>query len=139
MRFAIVFALCLAVLVPASFVLAQSDVADQIVPCGSGGDFCNLCDLVQLAQNLINIGIFITVALSAVTFAVAGLKYMTAGGDTTKAIAARKMFTNVAVGLIIILGAWIGVDTLMKTVTDESRFGPWNDMGCSQTGSSLRF
>lgn len=139
MRYAVVFALCLAVFVPASFVLAASDVADQIVPCGSGDDFCNLCDLVQLAQNLINIGIFITIALSAVTFAVAGLKYMTAGGDATKATAARKMFTNVAVGLIIILGAWIGVDTLMKTVTDESKFGPWNSMGCSQTGSSLRF
>ena len=124
---------------PASFALAASDVADQIVPCGSGSDFCNLCDLVQLAQNLINIGIFITIALSAITFAVAGLKYMTAGGDVSKATEARKMFTNVAVGLIIILGAWIGVDTLMKTVVrDDTGFGPWNSMGCSQ-GRSLNF
>ena len=134
-RFVVIVALCVLILVPISFALAEADVATQIVPCGQGGTFCGLCDLVQLAQNLINIGIFITIALSAMTFAFAGLKYMTAGGDPGKATDARKLFTSVAIGLVIILGAWVGVDTLMKTVVDDAKFGPWNSLGCSQTAA----
>ncbi len=137
-RFASVVALCGTVLVPTSFALAQGDVSEYIVPCGQGGNFCGLCDLVQLAQNLINIGIFITIALSAMTFAFAGYKYMTAGGDPGKVTEARKMFTSVAIGLIIILGAWVGVDTLMKTVVDDAKFGPWNSLGCSNTASFIK-
>ena len=132
-RFAVVVALCGVILVPASFVFAQGDVSEYIVPCGQEGTFCNLCHLVKLASNLINIGIFITIALSAMTFAYAGLKYMTAGGDPGEATKARTMFTSVAIGLVIILGAWVGVDTLMKTVVDDAKFGPWNSIGCSQT------
>lgn len=119
---------------PFSFALAQGTLPSQIVPC-SGVD-CNLCHLVELAQRLINIGIFITIALSAMTFSYAGGMYLTSMGDITKATKARKVFTSVAVGLMIILGAWLGVDTLMKTLVDEQRFGPWNSIGCNQ---SLRF
>ena len=134
MKFLAIPMLSLMLLIPVSFALAQGDVSTQIVPCGSGTNFCTLCDLVSLAQNLINIGIFITITLSAITFAVAGMKYMSSGGgDSGKATEARKMFTRVAVGLVIILGAWVGVDTLMKTVLDEQKFGPWNSIGCSQS------
>jgi hypothetical protein len=136
-RFAVIAALCLIVLAPVSLAFAQGDLASQIVPCGQEGNYCNLCHLVSLAQNLINIGIFITIALSAMTFAVAGLKYMSSGGDTGKATEARKMFTSVVIGLIIILGAWVGVDTLMKTVVDDAEFGPWNSIGCGQ-GATFR-
>ncbi|MBI2048478.1 MAG: hypothetical protein HYT30_00930 [Parcubacteria group bacterium] len=133
MKFLAIFILCLVLMAPVSVALAQGDVSGSIVPCGNDGNFCTLCDLVSLAQNLINIGIFIAITLSAVTFAVAGIKYMSAGGDPGKATDARKMFTKVVVGLVIILGAWVGVDTLMKTVLDEQKFGPWNSIGCSQT------
>jgi hypothetical protein len=126
----IIFAACSLVLIPISFALAQGNLPSQIVPCN--GPDCNLCHLVELAQRIINIGIFITIALSAMTFAYAGFLHLTAGGDIGKAKSARQIFTKVAVGLMIILGAWIGVDTLMKTVVDESKLGPWNSIGCGQ-------
>lgn len=129
--FATIFALILTV---PNLIFAQGSLPTQIVPCS--GVNCNLCDLVKLAQNVINIGIFITIALSAMTFAYAGGLYLMSGGDVAKATKARKVFTSVAVGLMIILGAWLGVDTLMKTVTDQQKFGPWNSIGC---GQSLRF
>ena len=133
-----VAAFAVVLIVPFSFAAAQGAVSDSIVPCGSGSNFCTLCDLVKLASNLINIGIFIAVTLSAITFAIAGLKYMSSGDDASKAAEARKMLTKVVVGLVIILGAWVGVDTLMKIVLDEQKFGPWNSIGCSQTASLLR-
>jgi hypothetical protein len=129
MKFVAIFALSFFAFVPTAF--AQSGLPSRIVPCD--GVNCNLCHLVDLAQNLINIGIFISITLAAMTFAYAGFLYLSTGGDVSKATTARQIFTKVAIGLAIILGAWIGVDTLMKTVVDESKFGPWNGIGCGQT------
>ena len=64
-------------------------------------------------------------------FAYAGWKYMTAGGNIGKATQARDIFTNVAIGLVIILAGWLVVDTVMKTLVKEhAGFGPWNKI-CS--------
>jgi len=132
MRFIAIFSLSFFAFVPTAF--AAGGLPSRIVPCD--GVNCNLCHLVDLAQNLINIGIFITITLAAMTFAYAGYLYLSAGGDVTKATRARQIFTKVAVGLVIILGAWIAVDTLMKTVVrEDSKLGPWNSIGCGQTAS----
>ena len=106
------------------FVFAQAGLPSQIVPCN--GVDCNVCHLAKLAQNIINTGIFITIFLSAVLFAYAGFLYL-----SNEAIGAqqqaKKIFGNVAIGLCILLAAWLVVDTLMKSVLGGS-FGPWNDV-----------
>ena len=109
--------------VPA-LALAQGGLPDKIVPC-SGVD-CTFCDLAQLAQNILNTGIFVAVFLSAVLFAYAGWLYLSneALGEQMRA---RAMFQNVAFGLAIILGAWLFVDTLMKTLLGGS-YLPWNSV-----------
>lgn len=106
------------------FAYAQG-LPDRIVPCD--GVNCTICDIATLAQNVLNTGIFVAVFLSAGLFAFAGIKYVTAGGDTGKVGAARKIFWNVTLGLVIILAGWIVVDTLMKTLT-RGDFGPWNSV-----------
>ena len=98
-----------------------------IVPQNCSGPDCTICDLVTLAQNILNTGIFIVIFLSAILFAYAGWLYLTSGiedlGDAKKA---RSMFKNVVFGLIIILGAWLFVDTIMRTLTG---------VGLSSTGN----
>lgn len=90
---------------------------------------CSICDIAQLAQNVVNAGIYIAVFLSAVLFAYAGWKYITAGGDPGKAGDARKIFWTVGVGLVLILAAWLIVDIIMKMLVNESAlFGPWNEV-----------
>ena len=135
MRRAAIFVFCLLVLAPTSFALAQSDLPNQIVPCDGVG--CGFCDLVELAQRLINTGIFITIVFSATLFAYAGILYLSSGGDAGKAGKARGIFAHVAGGIIIILCAWLGVDTLMRTMVG-AEFGPWNSIGCSQTAGFTR-
>lgn len=103
---------------------AQAGLPAKIVPCD--GVNCTVCDLAKLAQNLLNAGIFIAVFLSAMIFAYAGWIYMTQ--ETMGAQGnARAMFTNVTLGLCIILGAWIFVDTIMKTMLGGS-YLPWNSV-----------
>lgn len=107
-------------------VLGQG-LPSQIVPesCNQPGGCQNICDVALLAQNVLNTGIFLAIFLSAFLFAYAGWEAVTAGGNTEKFNAARRVFTNVAIGLVVILAGWIIIDTLMKSVTN-AQFGPWN-------------
>lgn len=99
----------------------------QIVPtsCLGDGGCKSICDIALLAQNLLNTGIFIAIFISAILFAYAGWQAVTAAGNAEKFGQARAVFSNVLIGLIIILAGWIVIDTLMKTLTNAS-FGPWN-------------
>ena len=111
----------------------QNVLPSKIVPCDGtnygGGKECTVCDIATLAQNVINTGIYIAVFLSAILFAWAGWKYLTHGANPGEATKATKIFSAVATGLIIILGAWLLIDTLMKVlVGGNSQFGPWNKL-----------
>lgn len=102
-----------------------------IVPCtGALGDNpCDLCDIAQLAQNVLNGGIYVAVFLSAILFAYAGVMYLTAGGEPGKASEAKKIFWNVGAGLLLILAAWLIVDLIMGVMTNrDALFGPWNQI-----------
>lgn len=127
----------LAVFLAPTLTLAAG-LPSQIVTC-TGID-CGVCDLAQLAQNVLNTGIYIAVFLSAVLFAYAGAIMATAGGNTEKISSARGIFTNVAIGLVIILAGWLVVDTLMRTlVGSNSSFGPWNRICSTASIPSERY
>lgn len=103
---------------------AQGGLPKKIVPCN--GIDCTVCDLALLAQNIINTSIFMMVFISALLFAYAGLLYLTSAVED-KVSHAKSIFRNVALGLVVMLAAWLVVDTLMKSVLGGN-FGPWNDI-----------
>lgn len=120
----------LAALLP-YFAFAQQGgggLPDKIVPCN--GIDCKCEHLVQLAQNLINGGIFLSIFLAALLFAYAGWLYMSneAIGQKDKA---KKLFGNVAIGLIVIMVAWLVVDTLMSSLLKDNIV--WNNI-CTGLG-----
>lgn len=99
-----------------------------IVPdeCNEIGGCQSICDIAQLAQNVLNAGIYIAIILSAFMFAWAGWRAMTSGGNTEQYAQAKKIFGNVLIGLIIILVGWIVIDTLMRTFVGVNPGLPWN-------------
>ncbi len=101
---------------------ASAQLSGPLVPC-SGID-CTVCHLAQLAQNLLNGGIFLAVFMTGIIFAWAGFLMLTSSVSDNIS-KAKKMFFNTALGLVIILVAWLVVDTLMKTLLGGT-FGPWN-------------
>jgi hypothetical protein len=119
-------ALLLVLVMAPSFALAAG-FPTQIVPsdCSGPGGCQSICDLATLAQNILNAGIYLAVFLSAVLFAWAGWKYLSAGGSPGEISAAKSIFWNVGVGLIIILAAWLLVDTLIHTLTT---IAAWNSL-----------
>lgn len=113
------------ILVLPLYVGAQSGLPKQIVPdtCNEPGGCQSICDIVKLAQNVLNFGIFMAVVLSAILFAYAGWKLLTAGGNTEVYAQGKRVFGNVLIGLIIILVGWIVVDTLMRAMTGSGLTG----------------
>ena len=115
-------------------VFAQGALSQPIVPERCQGARaaweCSVCDLAQLAQNLLNAGVYILVALAAVMFAWAGFEFLTAAGSSEKYGRAKRVFSNVIVGLVILLVSWVAVDTLMKSFVKQGSggFGPWNEV-----------
>lgn len=116
--------LCIMGIVAPSLV-AAAGMPTQIVPETCNGVNCTVCDLAQLAQNVLNTAIYLAVFLAGILFAWAGWLYLSDGGKGKQLTQARTVFMNVFVGLVIILAGWLVVDTLMKTMTNGS-FGPWN-------------
>jgi hypothetical protein len=98
-----------------------------IVPdsCNGLGGCKSVCDLATLAQNILTDAIYIAVFLSAVLFAWAGFLYLTNVANSGQHSRAVEVFKNVAIGLVIILAAWLLVNTLMTTLTSVAR---WNNL-----------
>lgn len=112
----------------------QAGGSGVFVPC-SGTD-CSACDLVKLGNSIIKWLISIVSLLFAVIMIVAGFRLVTSGGNQSARDGAKSMFTNALIGFIIILAAWLLVDTLMRALLGDSGelrgYGPWNEIECWQ-------
>ena len=118
-----ILALVASVLAVIPTLVNAAGLPAKVVSCT--GVNCSVCDIATTAQNVLNTGIFVMVFLSAVLFAYAGWKMLTAGGQTESYAQGKQIFGNVVLGLVIILAGWLVIDTLMRTMLG-SGFGPWN-------------
>lgn len=105
-----VFLLCLVSL--PSFALAQ---AGGLVPC-SGPD-CNTNDVVGFANNLISYLIQALGIIAVIVMVYAGFRLVMSQGNESEWGKAKELFANVIIGIILILAAWLIVDTLLKGLT----------------------
>ena len=115
----------IAVLLPA--IAAAAALPGQIVPSSCNGVNCTCADLVLLAQNVLNTGIYFAVFISAVLFAWAGWMMISGKsmGESAKIDEAKKVLWNVMIGLVIMLTAWLIVNTIMKSLTN---IPAWNSI-----------
>ena len=87
-------------------------LADSLVPC-SGAD-CDFDSLIELIKNIINFLLFsFAVPLAAISFAIAGVMILIAGGNTGQVEKAKEIFWNVLWGLIVALSAWLVVNAIL--------------------------
>jgi len=103
--------------------------ATGLVPC-SGAD-CEACDVLQLIQNLINAAITIATALAIIGLAWNGFQMVIKGGDNPMMHQVfRQKLKNIVIGFLLMLSAWVIVDTVMKLFLKEQQFGNWNKIEC---------
>jgi len=99
---------------------------------------CSACDLVALAQNIINWFIYAAGVAAVLMFAYAGIIYATSATNPEQIAKAHKIFWNVLLGMVFVLAAWLIIDTIMKALyRTESKFGPWNEILCARVGARI--
>jgi len=102
-----------------------------LVPCGGPSEEpCQTCHVVQLISNIVNWLIVILGLLAALVVIYAGILLVTSGGNTSAKEKAKSIFSNFLIGYTIVLAAWLLIDYGIKTLVDESKFGPWNAISC---------
>ncbi|HEU0085425.1 MAG TPA: hypothetical protein VFQ59_00480 [Candidatus Paceibacterota bacterium] len=88
-------------------------VAEGLVKCGTDKP-CGFEDLLILINTVVNfVMIQLMIPLAALLFAYAGGMLMFSGGEVSKRQQAKKIFTNVALGLIIAAASWLIVNTVL--------------------------
>jgi len=97
-----------------------------------------------MANTIIQWLIGFTFMLFAVLFAIAGFKLVTSGGNTSAMSAAKDSLVNALIGLLLILAAWLIVDTLMKAVLkgdagEIDGWGPWAEVKCFYALETLEY
>ena len=103
------------------------------VPC-SGTD-CAACHFVQMGNTILVWLIGILFVVFAVVAVIAGFGLVTSGGNPSAKQAAKDKLVNAVIGLIIVLAAWLLVDTVMRGLLTggEGRiegYGVWSSIEC---------
>lgn len=93
---------------------------------------CDFNKLIQLANNIISAFIYLAVLVAVAMFAYAGWLYLTSAGDTGKMKQAHTIFTNAAIGFIFVLGAWLIVTLILKSLVTT---GPLRNLLNSMFGT----
>lgn len=128
------FFLILAFLVVAGPILVYGAESEKgIVPLcgGTNQPECRACDFIQLGQNIISWFIKIAASTIALTFAWGGMKMVMSGGDTGAVSSARSIMTNSVIGLVILLGSWLIVNTILNLLVSEENMGKWYEIQCT--------
>ena len=105
-----------------------------LVKCGTERDKdnnitnpCGFNDVLTLINTIVKFILFnLALPIAAIMFAYAGFELVTSGGSTEKKSKAKEIFTNVAIGLIVIAVAFLIIQTILSIVGyDQS----WNWFG----------
>lgn len=100
---------------PSNLIVCNQTVdpaTGKFVTTGSGAE-CGFNELVILGINIMNFIIVISIPLAAISFIFAGFKLITSAGNEAGMKDAKKILTNTAIGLVVVLAAWLIVKTIL--------------------------
>lgn len=130
----IIFCLFILIVIP---IFANAADPVSIIPKGSCGETlpgggvnreCGYYDLLKLVNNIINWIIMISAPVAAGVFAWAGIVYMTTGVADKKSYA-KSMMSKVFTGFVVILAAWIIVNTITNVLLKDPNIVPIQGSG----------
>ncbi len=139
-RTLIVSAFVLLILLLPDYTYAQSG----FVTCS--GTECSACNLVEMANDGIVALFGVIGIIFAILMTVAGFGLVTSGGNQSALEGAKSKFTNAIIGLIIVMSAWLMVDTIMRNLVEGdgnlgatfAGWGPWSEVTClAQTATEV--
>jgi hypothetical protein len=125
----------LPLLVHASTFTGPIDPSSTLCGC-AGNEAPDYGCVLILIQNLMNFFIYFATLVITMYIAMAGFAYMTSGGNPEKHGEANKRILNAVIGLMIVLGAWLIVNSVMSVLYQKSSFGDWNSILSAKEASN---
>ncbi|MBI2013430.1 MAG: hypothetical protein HYS87_01230 [Candidatus Colwellbacteria bacterium] len=99
--------------------IAQAALVPECSPTGAGGlEKCTTEHLFELFYNIFNFGIFLAGVIVVLMVIWSGFQFMLAQGNPYKLEKAGKSVFNAIVGFVIVLSAWLIVNTIVTVFTD---------------------
>jgi len=132
----IIFSLLILLFAPLSASATSATSTTGLVPCGGPDQNpCTACDLLVLAQNVLNFA-FVIAFLIVVGFIVyGGFRWIFSLGKEQNIKAGQQIITNAIIGIVIILTAWLIVNTVFWFIAQaggENKTGTWYKIECSE-------
>ncbi len=84
---------------------------------GAPGE-CTFQDVISAVQKLLGWARNFALFFSVIVLVVAGFKYMTSGGNPGKISEANKMFEKVAIGIVVVMSAWLIVTLITNALLE---------------------
>ncbi len=129
----IIFSLLILIFVPISAGAAG------LVPCGGPGEqACTTCDLLVLTQNVLEFALKMAFLIIIGFIVYGGFRWIFSLGKEENLKAGQQIITNAIIGLVIILTAWIIVNTVFWTIKQmggDDYTGTWFHIECPEAGS----
>ncbi|MDB5244912.1 MAG: hypothetical protein JWN90_17 [Parcubacteria group bacterium] len=111
-----------------------SPIIDQSGICLCTGMAPSWGCVLQTIQNAVNVGISVGVVICVLYMAYAGVLFMMSSANPGLREQGKTRLMNGVIGMVVVLGAWVAVDFVMKALYDPSatfsghNFGPWNSI-----------
>ncbi|MFM2357377.1 MAG: Type secretion system pilin [Candidatus Parcubacteria bacterium] len=118
----ILITICTLILIITPFLVSAEPLFDPnkgLVGGVCNNGQCGFNDIVGLINRLVKFVFYVSVPIAALLFAYAGFLFLTAGPNAGQADRAKGIFTNVAVGFIIILSAYLIVYTVTNAIIED--------------------
>ncbi len=96
---------------------------ESLVPC-EGFDSCKFPQLLQLGRNIFLWLVYLATAAAVLTITYAGIQMVVYATNDGKRSEAKHMISMAIIGLIVTLAAWLIVETIMKSLTDDDTYLP---------------
>ena len=132
-RFGVIIFICL--LVFGLFLWSSTEVWAQIVPAGTNNyspEGYGTCEAVDLANNVIKFLFGMASLFAVIVFVYAGFLMVSSRGDAGQVQKAKGMFTNVIIGFVIMLAAFLIVNTVLGILLGTgSKALHWQTLECS--------
>lgn len=115
------------------FLLTTSvTYAAGLVPCGGPNEaMCRACDFVAMGQNIMKWFVLVSASIVALMFAFGGMKMVMSAGNTGAVSEGKEMMTNSVIGFLILLAAWLIVNTVLMTfMKDGNGIAVWGTIQC---------
>ena len=110
--------------------------AAGLVPCGGPNEkACEVCDLLVLVQNVLEFALNMAFLIIIGFVVYGGFRWIFSLGKEENLKAGQQIITNAIIGLIIILTAWIIVNTVFWTIKQmggDDYTGTWFHIECSE-------